>query len=91
MCGLYITEAIPGGTRETTPAGYHHTPRQICRKKNLIVNKVKCHLRLPSVSFFGEIISSQDVRPDPRKQKALTDMPPQNSQKELQAFLGILN
>ena len=39
---------------------------QICRKENLKLNKDKYHFRCTLVSFFGEIISSQEVTPDQR-------------------------
>ena len=47
---------------------------QICRKKNIKLNTDKCHFRCTSVPFLGEIISRKDIRPNPRKLKALTDM-----------------
>ena len=63
---------------------------QRCRQVNLKLKKDKCHFRCRSVPFFGEIISWNGVQPDPRKIKALVEMsPPKN--KELQAFLGIIN
>ena len=64
---------------------------QKCRKENLKLNKDKCPVWFTSVPFFGEIISRQGMRPDMRKLKALTDLPPPKSKKELQVFLGILN
>ena len=41
--------------------------------------------------LFGEIISWHGVSPGPRKVKALLNMPPPKSKKELWSFLGILN
>ena len=64
---------------------------QRCRKANLKLKKDKCHFRCTSVTFFGEVISRNGVQPDPKKIKALMEMPPQNNKKELQAFLGITN
>ena len=42
-------------------------------------------------SILSGIISGQDMRPDLRKLKALTDVLPLNSKKGLQAFLDIIN
>ena len=61
---------------------------QICRKDNLNLYTNKCHFRCPALTFFGEIISRQGMRPDPRKLKAVTHMPAPN---ELQAYLDVLN
>ena len=64
---------------------------QVCREVDLKLNRDKCHFRCTSVPFFGEIISRYGVKPDPRKLKALMEMPPPKTKKELQAFLGIIN
>ena len=61
---------------------------QICTQVNLKLNKDKCHFRCTSVPFFGEIILQHGVKPDPRKLKALMEMPPPKNKKELQLFLG---
>ena len=55
---------------------------QICTQVNLKLNKDKCHFRYTSVPFFGEIISQHRVKPDPKKLKALMEMPLQNSKKK---------
>ena len=46
--------------------------------------------QLHSCPFFGEIMSTQDVNPDPHKLSTLT-IPPPKRMKELQSFLGIMN
>ena len=53
------------------------------RKENSKMNKDKCHFRCTSVSFYGEIVSRQGIKLDPKKLKVLTDMPPPRSKKEL--------
>ena len=64
---------------------------QRCSKVNLKLNKDKCHFRCTSIPFFGEVISRNGVQPDPRKIKALMDMPLLYNKRELQVFLGIIN
>ena len=64
---------------------------QICRQVKLKLNKDKFHFRSTSVPFLGEIISQYGVKPDPQKLKALMGMSPLKNNKELQAFLGIIN
>ena len=41
--------------------------------------------------IFSEVLSRHDVKPNPQKLKALMEMPPPKTKKELQAFLGIFN
>ena len=53
---------------------------------NLKLNKEKCHFRYTSIPFFGEVISREEVQPDPQKIKALMDMLAPKNKKELQAF-----
>ena len=62
-----------------------------CKEVNIKLNKDKCHFRCTSIPFFGKVISREGVQPDPQKIKVLTDMLGPNSEKELQAFLGIIN
>ena len=51
---------------------------------NLELNKDKYLFGCTSIHFFGEIISWQDMNPDPRKVQVLTDMSPPKTKKELQ-------
>ena len=55
------------------------------------MNKDKSCFRCASVLFFGEIISSQSMRPDLRKLMAITYILLLKLKKELQAFLGMLS
>ena len=64
---------------------------QRCIEVNLKLNKDKCHFRCTSVPFFGEVILRNGVQPDTQRIKALIDKPPPNNERELQAFLGIIN
>ena len=48
---------------------------QRCRQVNLKLNKNKCHFSCTSVPFFGEVISWNEVKPDPQKIKSLMEMP----------------
>ena len=49
---------------------------QRCRQANLKLNTDKCHVRCPSVLFFGEIITWNGVQLDPQESMALVEMPP---------------
>ena len=64
---------------------------QICRQVNLKHNKDICYFGCASVQFFGGVISRHGVQPNPWKLKALPDMLPPKTKKELHAFCGMIN
>lgn len=47
----------------------------------MTLNKEKCMFPSPEVSYIGHIISSEGVRPDPKKIEAITKMPPPEDKK----------
>ena len=59
----------------------------VCRQATLKLYKDKCLFMCTSIPFSGEVIFPQGLNPDLRKVKALTDMPPTKSKKELHHFL----
>lgn len=62
-----------------------------CKEINLTFNKEKCMFRSPEVSYIGHIISSEGVRPDPKKIEAITKMPPPEDKKGVERLLGTIN
>lgn len=60
------------------------------REKNLKLNKSKMKLCRTEVSFFGHLLTSEGVRPDPVKTAAITEMAPPNSIKQTHTFLGMV-
>ena len=65
--------------------------RQRTREVNLKLNKSKINLRQTEVSFMGHVVTSQGVRPDPGKVKAVEDMPRPTCKKELSSLLCFVN
>ncbi|XDV33933.1 hypothetical protein PO909_004169 [Leuciscus waleckii] len=60
-------------------------------ENGLFVKAEKCEFHAQSVSFLGYIISSEGVRMDPEKVKAVVEWPIPDSRKALQRFLGFAN
>ena len=54
-------------------------------------NPVKCIFKQDSISFYGVTLSSDGVKPDPRKIEAIKYLPEPKSEALLQSFLGIVN
>ena len=60
------------------------------RESRLKLNKKKCQIGVKSIVFPEHIVSSEGVKVDPAKFKAITKMLLPNSVNELQRFLGMI-
>ena len=54
-------------------------------------NPDKCIFKQDSISYYGLKLSSEGVKPDPRKIDAIKNLPEPKSEALLQSFLGIVN
>ena len=57
----------------------------------LVFNSQKCEIRKAQISFFGILYTSDGIRPNPAKAKAIKGMTTPQSREELQTFLGMVN
>lgn len=64
---------------------------QRTREVNLKLSKSKINLRQTEVSFMGHVVTSQGVRPDQGKVKAVENMPRPTCKKEPSSLLGFVN
>ena len=62
-----------------------------CREISLKLNPEKCQFGKKEVKFYGNIISSDGVKPDPAKVDVILNMPSPKSKLELASFLGMCN
>jgi len=62
-----------------------------CRQKGIKLNSEKIQFREKQVSYMGHIISSEGLRADPNKLKAINEMPPPTDKKGVQRVLGMIN
>ena len=62
-----------------------------CRDVNLTLNPKKLKFKSDNVSFFGNIVTSKGIKPDPKKVQAIKDWSTPTNVKELQSFLGAIN
>ena len=58
---------------------------------NLCLNEKKCIFRCTIAPFFGELVSRQVVKPDPKTIKAIQNLKQPKTKCELQSFLGMIN
>ena len=55
------------------------------------LNKEKCQFRQQEIDFWGFVINKDGVKADPRKTKAILEMPDPTNVAELRRFLGMVN
>ena len=51
----------------------------------------KCFLFKQEISYLGHLVDVKGVRPDPKKIRAINEMPAPNDKTQLQSFLGLVN
>ena len=61
------------------------------RESGLKLNRAKCVFGVTELTFLGQILTAEGVKPDPKKVEAITDMPAPSNKTELQRFLGMVN
>ena len=64
---------------------------QRAREQNLKLNKKKVKLRLSEVTYMGHLLTSEGLRPDPIKVKAITETPQPKDKKAVERLLGCVN
>ena len=79
-----------------SPSKQVHTQhvRQVLQRlleNQLYVKAEKCVFHTKSVSFLGHIVSTEGIKADPAKVRAVAEWPIPNSRKALQRFLGFAN
>ena len=62
-----------------------------CAELNLTLNKDKCKFKVETVTYLGNIISADGVKPDSEKVRAIMDMPPPTDRKGVERLLGTVN
>lgn len=61
------------------------------REVNLRLNPLKCRFQLNEVSYVGHVFTSDGLKADPSKTKAISEMPVPADVPALQRFLGMIN
>ncbi|WCJ39595.1 Transposon Tf2-6 polyprotein [Euphorbia peplus] len=85
---VYVDDMlVKSDTREGHPAALEKFLTRI-ERYNLRLNPKKCVFGVPSGKLLGHIVSDKGIEIDPEKVKAITEMPPPKTEKEVRAFLG---
>ena len=62
-----------------------------CREIGLKLNPDKCIFKMMQVLFFGHLVTSDGLKPDPSKINAIANMPAPQNKTQLQSFIGLCN
>ncbi|XP_061190306.1 uncharacterized protein LOC133198195 [Saccostrea echinata] len=62
-----------------------------CRERGLVLNKDKLRLRQKEVRFIGHLVTSEGLKPDPEKVKAVKEIPNPENVAGVRRFLGFVN
>ena len=83
-----------GDTDDEAMADHDQNLRELlkrAREVNLKLNESKIQLRLKEVPYIGHLLTSDGLKPDPEKVRAVIEMPKPSSPLEVQRFLGFIN
>ncbi len=80
---------IYGATREAHDNSLQKT-LEIARQVNLKLNRDKCEIGVTQLTFIGDLVTAEGVKPDPQKVTAINNMLKPESKQELQRFLGMV-
>ena len=62
-----------------------------CQEVGLKLNAAKCIFKAKEVVFYGHLVHTKGLSPDPRKVETITTVPISSNKTELQSFIGMCN
>ena len=62
-----------------------------CQEVGLELNTAKCIFKAKQVVFYGYLVHTKGLSPDPRKVEAISNMPVPLNKTELQSYIGMCN
>jgi hypothetical protein len=80
---LRIRETLTEHNSKLSPAF------QKLREYNLKIEPDKCEFLKEELNYLGNIVTSESVRPDDQKIKAVVEFPTPQTQKDIKSFLGL--
>ena len=60
------------------------------RERNIRLNKAKFHFKCQQVTFIGQLLSSEEVKPDPKKIAAIVNMETPVDAQGVQRLIGMV-
>ncbi len=90
-CAIIVNDIIVGGHNVAEHDANLRRVLNRAREVKLKLNPAKCKFRLDQVSYVGHNITSEGLKADPSKIKAISEMPDPKDVPALQRFLGMVN
>ena len=101
MCMDHITDNLQGIITIHDDICVFRTPgehnryliqlKKTALQNGIIFSSSKHRIRQPEISFYGALLTSSGIKPNPTKVPALQDLPIPDNQMKLQSFLGLIN
>ena len=63
---------------------------QVAQRNNLKLNREKCEFGVKELTFLGDVLSSEGIKPDPNKITAINNMEKPTDKRGIQRFLGMI-
>jgi len=89
LCTIYVDDLLVYG--RNADELYKNMRIVLDRAKNVTFGAKKCHFCKKEVAWLGALVSSEGVRIDPERIKAILGMKPPTNVHEVRVFLGALN
>ena len=83
-----------GATREEAQRDHDvkvHALMRRCREKNTTLNADKVKLSCNEVTFVGDLLTDEGLKPDPDKVRAILDMPKPTDVAAVRRLIGFVN
>ena len=90
-CSIIADDIVVGGKTEAEHDQRLEAVFKRAVQLNIKFNPAKLHYKKESIPYFGHLLSSTGIQPDPFKLKALEQIPYLKDHVELASFLGMVN
>ncbi|KAK2722068.1 hypothetical protein QYM36_002572 [Artemia franciscana] len=89
--GLIVDDIAGVGTKKEDHDMQLKAVLQRAREKGVKFNQDKCVFNATAIPYFGHLLTTEGVKPDPNKTKAIAETPEPRNKEELQTLLWMFN
>lgn len=81
---------VYGATKHEHDERLHEVLKRLVAA-GVTLNRAKCSFCVTTVAFLGYVVDASGIRPDPKKVRAINEMPTPSSVDDVRRFLGMIN
>ncbi|KAK2725781.1 hypothetical protein QYM36_000313 [Artemia franciscana] len=89
--GLLINDIVVHGATDGEHDSNLEKALQVAREKGVRFNREKCIFGKTEIPYFGHILTSEGIKPNPNKILVIRQMPKPKGPEEIQSLLGMVN